>query len=265
MLPKVLTSRSTIPALTGGTSLGHDMHPDFFNAYRALRQLSFGESLTAEEVSHLIGAETNSGLVLEIGANDGQTTVEFIRNMPHARIICFEPDPRAIQKFKCKIRSPYVSLEEIAIGSFNGTVWFHQSSGLEQIFPLGYDQSGSIRKPKAHLEVWPLARFNRQIPVPMMRLDDWAAAKRIGPVDFIWADVQGAEGDLLLGGQHVLSQTRFFYTEFSDDEWYEGQINFATLCACLPGFSLLQKYANDALFVSNNEIVRTIKNSRSSA
>lgn len=95
----------------------------------------------------------------------------------------------------------------------------------------------------------------------MMRLDDWAAAKQIGTVDFIWADVQGAESDLVVGAQQVLSQTRFFYTEFSDDEWYEGQINFTTLSACLPGFSLLHKFANDALFVSNNEIVRTIKSS----
>ena len=237
------------------------MNPDIVHAYRALRQLSFGESLSVQEVSHLVGHGTDTRLVLEVGANSGQTTAEFIRYMPDTRIICFEPDPRAIQKFKSQIRSPQVSLEEIAIGADNGTVLFHQSSGAEHIDPQGWDHSGSIRKPKSHLQVWPWVKFERQIPVPMMRLDDWAAAKQIGTVDFIWADVQGAESDLVVGAQQVLSQTRFFYTEFSDDEWYEGQINFATLSACLPGFSLLHKFANDALFVSNNEIVHTIKSS----
>jgi len=237
------------------------MNPDIVHAYRALRQLSFGDSLSVQEVSHLVGTGSDPRLVLEVGANCGQTTVEFIQWMPDVRIFCFEPDPRAIQKFKFSVRSPNVILEEIAIGADNGTVMFHQSSGAEHIDPQGWDHSGSIRKPKTHLDVWPWVKFERQIPVPMMRLDDWAANNQINTVDFIWADVQGAESDLVVGAQQVLSRTRFFYTEFSDDEWYEGQINFATLSACLPGFSLLHKFANDALFVSNNEIVHTIKSS----
>lgn len=237
------------------------MHTDIVNAYRALRQLAFGQSLLVSEVRQLIGNSTPNPLVLEVGANSGQTTAEFMQCMPAARIICFEPDPRAIQKFKAHIRSPQVRLEEIAIGADNGTVLFHQSSGAEHIDPQGWDHSGSIRKPKTHLDVWPWVKFERQIPVPMMRLDDWAVQNHIETVDFIWADVQGAESDLVLGAQQVLRKTRFFYTEFSDDEWYEGQINFTTLSACLPGFSLLHKFANDALFVSHNEIVHALKSS----
>lgn len=237
------------------------MNPELVHAYRALRQLSFGDSLSVQEVSLLVGQRSDAPLVLEVGANSGQTTAEFIRHMPTSRIICFEPDPRAIQKFKSQIHSPLVQLQEIAIGADNGTVLFHQSSGAEHIDPQGWDHSGSIRKPKTHLEVWPWVKFERQIPVPMMRLDDWATQHQIGAVDFIWADVQGAESDLVVGAQQVLSRTRFFYTEFSDDEWYEGQINFATLAACLPGFSLLHKYANDALFVSHQEIVHTLRSS----
>jgi len=235
------------------------MNPDIVDAYQALRQLSFGDSLSVQEVSHLIGSGPDPRLILEVGANSGQTTVEFMQFMPEARIICFEPDPRAIQKFKSHIHSPHISLVEIAVGADNGMVLFHQSSGAEHIDPQGWDHSGSIRKPKTHLDVWPWVKFERQIPVPMMRLDDWAANNQIGAVDFIWADVQGAESDLVVGAQQVLSRTRFFYTEFSDDEWYEGQVNFKTLSSCLSGFSLLHKFANDALFVSNQELVQAIQ------
>ena len=241
------------------------MTPDLVDAYRAHRRLSFGDSLSVQEVSHLVGSATEPRLVLEVGANSGQTTAEFIQYLPNARIICFEPDPRAIQKFKSHIHSPQVHLVEMAVGADNGTVLFHQSSGAEHIDPQGWDHSGSIRKPKTHLDVWPWVKFERQIPVPMMRLDDWAVQNhQTGVVDFIWADVQGAESDLVLGALQVLERTRFFYTEFSDDEWYEGQINFATLCACLPGFSLLHKFANDALFVSHQELVLTLQGGQSS-
>jgi FkbM family methyltransferase len=234
------------------------MKQEIINAYKSINNLNFGDSLSVKEVFDLIGNEQS--LILELGANCGQTTIEFIDLIPNARIYCFEPDPRAINKFKLLINSPMVSLVEMAIGANNGTVLFNQSSGAEHIDPQGWDHSGSIRKPKAHLDVWPWVKFDNQIPVPMMRLDDWAFNNHINNVDFIWADVQGAESDLVVGAQDVLSRTRFFYTEFSDDEWYEGQINFVTLSACLPGFSLLHKFSNDALFVSNIELSNSLDN-----
>jgi hypothetical protein len=60
-----------------------------------------------------------------------------------------------------------------------------------------------------------------------------------------------------MGALKTLERTRFFYTEFSDQEWYEGQINFDTLCSLLPNFSVLHKFENDALFVANQELIRT--------
>jgi hypothetical protein len=82
----------------------------------------------------------------------------------------------------------------------------------------------------------------------MIRLDDWVFTHGIQSIDFIWADVQGAESDLILGALETLKFTNFFYTEFSDDEWYEGQINFNSLSSLLPNFELLHKFQNDALF-----------------
>ena len=124
---------------------------------------------------------------------------------------------------------------------------------MEHIDPAGWDHSGSIRKPKSHLEVWPWVKFEKQIPVPMIRLDDWILENEIEEVDFIWADVQGAESDLILGALQTFKKTNFFYTEFSDVEWYEGQINFDTINALLSNFSLIKKFENDALFMRIND------------
>jgi hypothetical protein len=75
--------------------------------------------------------------------------------------------------------------------------------------------------------------------------------------DLIWADVQGAEGDLVDGGAETLAQTRFFYTEFSDREWYEGQVSFADLAANLPSFEVVEKFEMDALFRNTNIVMPT--------
>lgn len=207
--------------------------------------------LHVEDIKSLINKD--DPIILEIGANCGQTTIEFLNIFPRAKIYCFEPDPRAISKFEQNIKSANVELIKSAVGANSGFVMFHQSSGMEWVDPEGWDHSGSIRKPKTHLEVWPWVKFEKQIPVPMIKLDDWVAENKIDKVDFIWADVQGAESDLILGALQTLQITDFFYTEFSDAEWYEGQINFETLQSLLNGFHLLHKFKNDALFINNRK------------
>ena len=231
------------------------MNQRIVDAYKSQKKLQFGQSFEVIQIQQML--EKEHPILFDVGANCGQTTIEFIQHMPNADIYCFEPDPRAIRKFKILVNSPKVELIEVAVGAENGTILFHQSSGAEHIDPQGWDHSGSIRKPKSHLEIWPWVRFEKDILVPMIRLDDWTDQRAIGPIDFIWADVQGAESDLVMGALKTLERTRFFYTEFSDQEWYEGQINFDTLCSLLPNFSILHKFENDALFVANQELIRT--------
>ena len=126
-----------------------------------LNDFEFGLELTALHMYHLIGKLNPT--ILEIGANCGQSTATFIQQMPNATVYCFEPDPRAISKFKLMIQHPNVRLIEAAVGANSGHVMFHQSSGAEHIDPAGWDHSGSIRKPKTHLDVWPWVKFERQI------------------------------------------------------------------------------------------------------
>lgn len=204
-------------------------------------------ALTAAEIRQRVGKD--DPVIVEIGANCGQTTVELLKAMPGATIFAFEPDPRAIAKFREAITHPNVHLHECAIGATNGTVTFHQSSGAEHLseYSQGWDQSGSIRRPHSHLKVWPWVRFEKQITVPIMTLDTWSAQHRIGTADFIWADVQGAESDLVDGAARFLRSSRYFYTEYSNDEWYQGQITLAGLLQKLPDFELVRRYPMDAL------------------
>lgn len=205
-------------------------------------------TLSPTEIRELVAKE--DPLIIEVGANCGQTTVELMRAMPGARLFAFEPDPRAIAKFRRNVAHPRVELFECAVGASNGSSVFYQSSGAEDDpqYPEGWDQSGSIRRPRSHLEIWPWVRFERQIEVPITTLDAWAQRQRVSAVDFIWADVQGAESDLVAGAANVLRATRYLYTEYSDDEWYEGQIGLHGLQRMLQDFELIRRYPMDALF-----------------
>jgi len=207
-------------------------------------------AIKISELSILIGRR--DPLILEVGANNGHTTEQFLQEMPNSKIFCFEPDPRAIRKFRKRISNPSVTLFECAVGNQNGIVNFNQSSGGEEAD--GWDQSGSIRRPKRHLETWPWVKFESQIKVPIVRLDDWALTKTLGMIDLIWADVQGAEDDLIFGGETVIRSARFLYTEYGAMEWYQGQMSLDEICEALSnlGHVLYRKWKWDALFVNKN-------------
>jgi 2-O-methyltransferase len=194
-------------------------------------------------------------LIFEIGANNGSDTLRLLKTFPTATIKCFEPDPRAIELWRGSVDDSRASLDEIAIGLKDGTTSFFASSGAprgqEHNFPDGWHLSGSIRRPTGHLELHPWCEFTAQSPVPVRSLDSWAQESEISAVDLIWADVQGAEADLIGGGQETLSRTRFLYTEYSDEELYEGQRGLSQILEMLPGWSVHTRYSGDVLLVND--------------
>ncbi len=118
---------------------------------------------------------------------------------------------------------------------------------LKAEYPKGWDQSGSLRAPKTHTEKWPWCKFNRTIRVEVRTLDTWSQKHEPGTIDFIWADTQGAEADLVAGGRATLARTRFLYTEYSNDELYEGAPKLEALLDMLPGFEIVKLYDADIL------------------
>jgi len=189
-------------------------------------------------------------VIIEIGSNTGTTTSLFIKNFPEAKIFCFEPDPSLVSRFKNNIKNKNVSLFEVAIGNTNGKTVFFRSSGTNSLEDR--TQSGSIKKPKNHLSQHPDIVFEENISVPIIKLDDWFKDQNIDEVDFIWADIQGAEEDLILGAREVLKKTRYFYTEYSNLEDYEGQITLKKMCTLLDNFFIHRIFSYDVLMVNNN-------------
>ena len=206
-------------------------------------------------------------VILDIGCNDGTHTLMFLGLFPQARVYAFEPDARARRRFEAAVRDARARLFATAVGAIDGVADFYPSDGAPSAewaarLPEGWDLSGSIRKPKQHLDIHPWCRFGETTRVAVTRLDTWARAQGVGEVDFIWADVQGAEEDLIEGGRETLGRTRYFYTEYSDRELYAGQANLARLLAMLPGFELVHRYRGEVHQYQGDVLMRNTRYDR---
>jgi FkbM family methyltransferase len=197
-------------------------------------------------------------IILEIGCNDGGQTRDFLRLFSDATVYAFEPDPRARARFTAAVQDPRVRLFHLAISDSNGEIDFHMSNGapspeVAAQLPGGWDLSGSIRRPTGHLDALPWCTFDQQLKVKTLTLDTWCRNEGIEAIDFIWADVQGAEGDVVRGGQASLAKTRYLYTEYSNRELYHGQADLPTLLSMLPDFRILQQFAGDVLLQNTRD------------
>jgi len=218
------------------------------------REKPENDEITKHKIKELLNIE--EPVIVEIGCNDGSHTKWFKEMFSNPSIFCFEPDERAIRRFESNVGSRAnrgnVELIKSAVGKDNGFIEFYQSDGhrnenQKSKFPDGWDFSGSIRKPKLHLKKHPWVEFNDVVSVPVTTLDSWCEQNNVGNIDFMWMDVQGAEMDVFQGARRTLDKVRYIFTEYSDEELYEGQAPLQTILDYLKDFEIDTKYSKDVL------------------
>ncbi|HYA09938.1 MAG TPA: FkbM family methyltransferase, partial [Gaiellaceae bacterium] len=162
----------------------------------------------------------------------------WLAELPGVVIHAFEPDPRNSQPPRSNL-----TLHRTAVADRDGR-------GPLLLSVEGWGQewthSSSIKRPKNHLQRFPVS-FGDTVEVELVALDSFHRELGLDVVDFIWADVQGAEGEMVRGGRETLARTRYLYTEYSDHELYEGQATLAELLELLPDFRVLELWPEDVL------------------
>lgn len=164
----------------------------------------------------------------------------------------FEGDYRIIPNF-WRINANHVmniKLNQAAIGNSDGEVTFNLSGGVESReghFKQEFYGSSSIKQPKKTNEYWPDMTF-QETKVKCYKFDTYYNEVKPGIIDFIWSDIQGAEKELIEGGQEALSKTRYLYTEYNQGDSYEGEISLSEIIDKLPGsWSIVEDYGHDVL------------------
>lgn len=204
-------------------------------------------SITKQEIKNLIN--NSAPVILEIGCADGIDTLEFIstfNDLPF-KLFCFEPDPRNIEEFKKRIDDSRVLLYEIAIGDKDGLTTFNQSSTI---------YSSSLKNPNIEniQKTWPMINFENSFDVNVTTIDSFIKDNSIEIVDFIWADVQGAEDLMISGGKNsLIDKVRYMYTEYSNVEYYENEPDLNKIIELMgDNWEVVQVFAADVLLKNKN-------------
>ncbi len=214
----------------GGKKL---LYEKIVNKFRNILGLN---EISKKQIKKLIGS--NPQTILEIGAADGKDSMEFLKCFKSSKIFLFEPDPRnvniLIKKFS---NNKNIFIEKFAISDKNGETTFYQSMKEDVLWAY----SSSIKKPKNHFNQFPDIKFNKSIKVKTKTLDDWSKENKIDCIDFIWADVQGAEKEMIIGGMETLNnKTKYFYTEYSNNNLYENEISLNEIKELLTNFEIVK-------------------------
>lgn len=209
--------------------------------------------MNKQVIKDLIGTE--DPIFFEIGANNGSDTQEFLKLFTKGKFYCFEPDPRAFKKLRKNINDPRCDIYKCAISDSCEDLPFHLSGGWPPDWPGtgDWDMSSSLKKPKKHVPLHPWCTFNQTVTVKTITLDSFTNGHYIDHIDFIWADVQGNEEALIKGGLATLNdKTKYFYTEYSNEELYEGEIGLDKILDLLPDFEIMADLGTDALLKNRN-------------
>jgi FkbM family methyltransferase len=132
--------------------------------------------------------------VLDIGANIGFYSLVFSRAVgPGGHVWAFEPDPDNFSTLQRNIRlnAPInVTTVQAAVSSKSGQAMLHRSPANAGDHRLYHVEHGSD-----------------SVPVGTVSLDDFFSSP-LPPIDVIKMDIQGAEGQALLGMTRILRENR---------------------------------------------------------
>jgi len=142
-----------------------------------------------EIVSFLINEVTNGDCFFDIGGHAGYFTYLFSKLSPSGNVFTFEPDPENV-----KFISQIILLNEIinvqvvqtAVGNENGSLFLEPglTSSMGRIVKRG------------------------EVPVPVVKIDDFVSKTKIERVDFMKIDVEGFGGEVLKGASNTIKTFR---------------------------------------------------------
>jgi FkbM family methyltransferase len=189
--------------------------------------------------------------IIEIGVHHGTSTRWFhaAAQLP-IHYLGFEPDPRNREV----LREAGILTQEVAVSDRHNMTKLYLSGGITPgTESREHTDSSSIVAPTKHLEAHPWCTFDDWARVVTAPPDSYLISflgSPNGVVDLIWADVQGAQRQVIAGGQLMLSRTRYLYIEVHPEPMYEGEPTFEELCELLPYWEVVQRYPADVLFAN---------------
>ena len=168
-------------------------------------------------------------LILDIGANVGQSAKRFKQVFPLSVVHCFEPSRDTFDQLKQNIaREKGVFAWQCALGSAVGKQRFIENTYSDMSSFLELSKTG-----------WGKVKKNETVDV--MTVDRFLSDHAIASVDILKSDTQGYDFEVFKGAEQAMRENRIglIYFEFIFSEMYRG----------LPPFDEVYRFLVDRSFL----------------
>jgi FkbM family methyltransferase len=215
-----------------------------------------------------IFAERQPRVIFDVGANEGQTAIEFATVFPDAKIHAFEPFHGAFEQLrKVALKHPHIQPVESALGDTigNRTLCLNAASVTNSLLP---------NAPEAcKFQPDGMADARGAATISISTVDEYCRASQVPLIDILKIDTQGYELTVLRGAEQVIAgnQVAMIFAEVLFAPLYVGQAFFHEVYDHLwrRGFRLVtlynlaindQTYTSwcDALFVHPGTLARRL-------
>lgn len=168
-------------------------------------------------------------IIVDIGANIGQTVDKVKKVWPLATVHSIEPLVKQYTELKTNVQYyDNVYTYNYALSSYNGPREFHINKHqvmLSSFYELNENSNDSIalNNPEpAHKNFLD----SETVIVDCKTLDSWAVENNVTYIDLLKLDTQGSEPEILQGGIGILNNTRVIITELMFYDLYKKQNSF---------------------------------------
>ena len=210
------------------------------------RTSEYLKKFNREKVLKLL-VDSNSPTILDVGANNGSSLVEFKKWWPNSKVHCFEPQSECWDELDdLSNEFTNVHINKFALGNKNDEskeFYSHDlNTGISGFNKINIESKDSIDLSKLSNDSKSLENHKKTINhkrnVQVKRLDEYIKNdKNINQIDLLKIDTQGYELEILDGLGTELNKVRILITELMFYDYYEKSLSFYELESILRPFN----------------------------
>ena len=210
------------------------------------RTSEYLKKFNREKVLKLL-VDSNSPTILDVGANNGSSLVEFKKWWPNSKVHCFEPQSECWDELDdLSNEFTNVHINKFALGNKNDEskeFYSHDlNTGISGFNKINIESKDSIDLSKLSNDSKSLENHKKTINhkrnVQVKRLDEYIKNdKNINQIDLLKIDTQGFELEILEGLGTELNKVRILITELMFYDYYEKSLSFYELESILRPFN----------------------------
>jgi FkbM family methyltransferase len=215
--------------------------------------------------------DNNQPVIIDVGANIGQTIDNYLKLFKRPIIYSFEPTPQLFLLLQSKYKAnKNIILLDFALSDSNGEVDFFESdfSPTNSLLEPNIEMYQKVEKSNpSKVQVSDIFKKTlKTAKVNSLRFDDWYLKNlKDKQIDIFKIDTQGFELEVLMGAKLALNNIKFIVVECHFEEFYKGSKPFYKIFEFLydNGFYLynldkknhkIQIFECNAIFINSDKL-----------